>query len=626
MAALFGKRTPPRAGPPPGEIEPIAASAARVTLDPVQNVITTAEWQSDAWKYYREIPEVFYGVAYDAGICSRARLYVGKVDPDSSSKPPPVPEERGDLIGPLDELTGGQAGQSRFLDRQVSQWAVAGESYWVGFDDPNPKEKTKARRWVVASSKELEQRGRDLIVTLPDSSTAQGEQIVLKDGKFASIRTWQPDPERGHLPISPMRALRGPCRMLLKLQAKTMAQCDSRIPAGLLKVPSELDFPDPDGKGMTRDPKRIMRQLMDTMVTPIKQPDSAAAVVPLMVQGPAEALAALELLRFGNDLDSRTQSMIDSAIRRIGTGLDAPLSATTGETGNHWSQWQISEDALRARFFPKLARICGIITEYFYWPALRALKVPDPEQYVIWFDPADMALRPNKGPEAIQAYELGLVAARVVRRELGFPEEDAPTQQEWTRWMAEQLLRQGRPLDPQLAPALGLGSGGTTLREGRTPPLKAPGQDAPRGEVPGTQPDNTTPNPGELDTRPPAPPPVTAAAVARAAEWEMTAAELAAVRALAWAGRWLINHNDRSQRGALQDVDRHAVHTHLTAAANDLDAMLAGAYSDWETVAPDQPCVRDVIDNYVRVLLLTRRPHQPRLLASMLADSACGGG
>ena len=195
----------------------VMASAALVSKAQVRTVVgRKQDWQRDAWDLYDTVTELRFGVSWIANACSRARLYVGIVDPDGSSEPIPVDlsadEESGavDLdaqqaVAVLDELGGGQLGQAEMLRRLAIHLNVPGESYLIGFDDEEAATELDqygqeavnvvvsddgdtGRRWLVCSADELQSTGAGLKILSPDMPN---EYIDIDPEKSTILRIWR---------------------------------------------------------------------------------------------------------------------------------------------------------------------------------------------------------------------------------------------------------------------------------------------------------------------------------------------------------------------------------------------------------------------------------------------------
>jgi hypothetical protein len=601
----------------------VLASATLVTQSRIRSLIgRREEWQSEAWEIYKDTPEIRSGVNWASNACSRARLYVGKIDPDGSSPPTPLDSEANDLpdglaeklLAPLHDLGGGQLGQGEMLRRLSLLLNVPGESYLVGWDDVDT-----GRRWIVASPSEVSSAGTKITLQLPD---AANERITLGLSDCTVIRIWRPDAEYAHRADSPLRALRTPARVLQRLDAHTLSSADSRLKGpGLLAVSETADVRTPaasNGPNPIHDDS-LTASLVEAASAALKDSDSAAAHVPITVRVHGAAKDAFHHLSFDSTLDDQVLPQSEAAIRRIAIGLDIPPEQLLGiglSGTNHWGGRVIEETGVKLHIEPQLGMSCEAFTYQYYWPAIEALGVPNPREWAIWYDTSDVILRPDRGPEASQAHERGVLSDLAYIRELGFSRDDMPDEEEKRR----RLLVQVATGNPQLAPAalaaLGVELPGWREAAGTAVsqrPVKAtPALPPVQAELP--RPSLGDPEPQEG---------VAASAVVTGTDWRTNCLDMAVQRALSRAGQWLLNRGSRSLRGQYRDVPLHRIHVVLGAEQDQLDQMLAGAYREFITATPEEHCLHQAIDHYVRALLLAREDHHRDYLARAIQQAGC---
>jgi hypothetical protein len=629
------------------------ASAALISKERVRSVMgARADWQADAWELYDSVPELRFGVSWIANACSRARLYVGRIDPDGSSEPIPVDsdfdsdsfvdqglsvQDVTNLLAPLEELGGGQLGQSEMLRRLSIHLNIPGESYLIGFDDPE----TNERRWLVASSDEIKSSGSGIKVQMPDIAN---HEIEIDPERSTILRIWRPHPRLGYQADSPLVALRQALRELIDLSSHITATAESRLAgAGVLFVPDELTTPAPaqsDGTNpLHADP--FTAALIEAMAAPLKNRDSASAVVPLVVRGPAEAGKSLQHISFSTEFDARAKELRESAIRRVATGMDMPPEVLLGMgDSNHWSAWQVEESAIKLHIEPLLGLICDALTAHFFQPVLKKMGFAAAESFAIWYDTTDLTLRPNRGPEALEAFQLGLIGSAPTRREMGFADEDAPTDEERNRSLIIQIVGAAPTLAPSLLPLIGIRIPETEAAAavadavvenpdaavdsaGTTPGL--PTATTPRaiGQAPAQAPSSPATNAGRNN-----PPSQQAAATSRKAiegntAWRNRCLDMAVRRALERAGNFLLSNQSRGARLQYKEIPLSEIHLHLHAEATQLDRALHNAYREFHAATPGEECLHLAVDHYVRALLLAREEHHPEYLDRAIQQFHC---
>lgn len=617
------------------------ASAVLVRQSQLRAIPEMRDWQARAWEYLDCVGELRYAAQWISNALSRCRLYIGMPDDDGGT--PEALGERDDQDGdprariPLDELFGGN--HSEMLARMAVHLTVPGESFLIGFDEDKG-----ARRWMVASNEEFTRAsGNQVKVRLPDSD----QQVPVDLNRATIIRLWRPHPRRAWEADSPVRAALSVLKELLDISAHITATLESRLAgAGVWLLPESATLPAPlsqDGQPLHEDP--AMATLIDAMITPLGERDSAASVVPIIVRIPDSAAGKSEYLTFATPLDEKILGLREATITRFATIVDIPAEVLTGfAEANRWNAWKISEDAIKLHLEPLLGVICDALTTQYLWPALQAMGVEDPESYVIWYDASDLILRPNRGPEAQNLYgHGGLVKGATVRRANGFTEDDAPDDEERRKILLTQLAEKG--IDPILVEpylrALGImidipGAAQAPGSDGQ------PGGDQPGEAPPGSRTIGRPSVPTLVPTRPeplPADPDTlddlgdvdatVAALLAAAGGLDVAAVEFAAVRALEMAGKRLLNGHNREWKGRLRRVEPWAIHTQIP--VTNVDDVLDGAYALMHLCLPDHPCLHTVIDAYVRERLRSQRPHDRAHLCAMVRQAGCltgssGGG
>lgn len=579
------------------------ASAALVNQAQLRTASRREDWQNDAWRMYDNVSELRFGVSWLANALSRSRLYIAnteEVGEDSTAQPDPVDDER--VAAPLDELFGGRAGQSQMLSRMGVHLSIPGETYLIGMDID------RERRWLTASNDEFTAGRNRTQVRLPETD----QLTTIDPDSSVIIRLWRPHPRRANHPDSPTRGLLPVLRELQGLTSHISANIDSRLAgAGMLVLPESASLPRPQqsegANPVHEDP--WVSSLIEAMITPLQNRDSAAAVVPIVTRVPDEAAGKVQHISFATELSEKASEMRDKAIRRVGLGMDIPpeILLGMGEV-NHWTSWQVSEEAIKLHVRPLLALICDALTEQYYRPALRAMQIPNPDSYTVWPDTSELEQRPNRGPESLQLYDRGLLAPDSTLQEHGFSEEDMPDADQRREHLALQLIQSVPALAPYLLPILNLGD-------------NVPNQPAPEGSGEGNSGDGGTgAGRPELPATDPQRP---RTASGNIEGWRIACLEMAVYRALERAGQWLLNSRSRSYRGQLREVPLHEIHTHIPAPPDKIPQILNGAYRELANATPDTPCLHDTVDQYVRALLEAGHPHHTNYLAVALARSGC---
>lgn len=639
----FGKRSHDQPPPP----KRLVSAATLVRQETLRSVAKSQDWQAAAWEMYDEIGELHSGAGWLSHSLSRAKLYVGEL-PDDRTEGEPTPTSDARAKQPLNELFGGPSGHPGMLGRLGLHLTVPGVSYVIGLDmnapaadeqggtvqpsplgpdgTPVPDSPNVERRWMVASNEEFDVKDNKTIVRLPDSDA----QVEVDVENSTVIRLWNPHARRAWDADSPVRACLPVLRELINANARITADLESRLAgAGILILPASASVaranPDdsPDGTEQLVDDADYAT-LIEAMVTPIGDRESASAVVPILIRVDDQAVDKVKHISFSTNLDAKVLELRDSAIRRLALGLDVPPEVLLGMTdANHWTGWQIEESAVKLSVEPLLTLIVNALTVHYLRPALTALGVANPERFVIWYDLSDLILRPNRFEQAYKLWQDGMLGAAAVVAEAGFSEDDMPDSAERAEHLLVRLLMAN--VAPETARpylmALGLKApDATTSSPAPATPATPPAIDAPPPDE-RALPDTT----GNPDSGQPGPAGDTAAAlVASAGAVRAAGLELAVLRALEIAGKRLLSQRGRSYRGQVSGP-AWLIHTHrdLRPVETELDRLLTGAYDALlATPLGRAPGAVELVDGYVRGLLLSGVPHSSTYLAAAISQYA----
>lgn len=436
----------------------------------------SSSWQAEAWEYYDAIGEIKYAFNLVASVVSRIRLYAACVDNPAESpvsvrlsgkidKGLAAAAER--ALSRLDSAYGGQAGLLRDAALNLS---VAGECYLVQM--PERKGSGIPESWDIRSVDEVQvdQRNNYGIVPrreiLSQGSGGMGKMILLPDKAFVG-RIWRAHPRFSEEADSSLRGLLDLCAELLLLNRTFRATARSRLNAGALYLPDGLSVsasPDPDypydeasdlDPGFTPEESadEFEDQLIDAMTTPIRDEDSASAVVPLIIRGPAELGDRIKQFKFERSFDPALAQRADRVLERILQGLDVPKDIVTGLANVKYSNaLQIDESLYKAHIEPLMLLIADALTVVYLRPYLIAVGY-DPvevEKLVIWFDPSQVSTRNDRAADADSGFEKMAVSYGTWRRSHGFSESDAPTPQE----IALRLVFEKGVITPELTEAM----------------------------------------------------------------------------------------------------------------------------------------------------------------------------
>jgi hypothetical protein len=384
-------------------------------------------WQAEAWEYYDAIGEVKYAFNLVASVVSRIRLYAAVVDNPAEA---PVAIDKSSIIDPnlgraaqralsrLDSAYGGQAG---LLKDAALNLQVTGECYLVQV--PERLGSGLPESWDIRSVDELQIDGRGNYILNPirdvsGGSGAKASKSAIRLPAEAFIgRVWRSHPRYSMESDSSLRGLLDLCAELLLLNRTFRATARSRLNAGALYLPDGLsvasspdpDYPyDEDGEyNQQYNPEEAADdfedQLIDAMTTPIKDEDSASAVVPLIIRGPAELGDKIKQFKFERSFDASLVQRADRVLERIMQGLDVPKDVVTGLANVKYSNaLQIDEALYKAHIEPLMLLIVDALTVVYLRPYLVANGYPAEEvaKVQIWYDPSLVATRNDRAADA----------------------------------------------------------------------------------------------------------------------------------------------------------------------------------------------------------------------------------
>ena len=280
-------------------------------------------------------------------------------------------------------------------------------------------------------------------------------------------RIWRSHPRYSDEADSSLRGLLDMCAELLLLNRTFRATARSRLNAGALYLPDGLSVAaqgDPDqpydsdnelNPNFTAEEAEdeFEEQLIDAMTTPIRDEESASAVVPLIIRGPAELGDKIKQFKFERSFDPSLAERSDRVLERILQGLDVPKDVVTGLANVKYSNaLQIDEALYKAHIEPMMLLICDALTVVYLRPYLIAqgYSITDVEKIVIWYDPSAVATRNDRAADADSGLDRNAISLDAWRRAHGFSSADAPTSNE----MALRLLSERGAITPELTEAM----------------------------------------------------------------------------------------------------------------------------------------------------------------------------
>lgn len=418
----FSRRGTPTPKPLPApEANALTAAAVPVTSPRTELIRTPDTWQDEAWQYYSDLGEFRYAADWEANMLSRVRFYAAKLEPGEDE---PVRAEAGTAVDLMTTFAGGVAGQAQIMAGLGTQLSVPGEGYLI-VENVNGIE-----QWSVRSIDEV-RAARGGYEVIDENSPKTGTNWrPLAAESMAPIRVWRPNKRYHHLADSPARAARTTMRELELVNRHIVAQYLSRLAsAGVWLVPDEITFPVREEFADAPDP--FMAEWIEIASEAIRTPGTAAGVVPLPIKVPAEYVDKIKHLDFTLQIDEKIIEKRDSAIKRLASQLNVPPEVLLGMGDlNHWNAWAVDETSLKVNVAPDAELIASALTTGYLQPRLKASRVEDWANWVVWYDMSELTLRPDRSDDAIALYDRLEINGAALRRETGFNEADKPSDEE----------------------------------------------------------------------------------------------------------------------------------------------------------------------------------------------------
>jgi hypothetical protein len=436
---------------------------------------SSSSWQAEAWEYYDAIGEIKYAFNLVASVVSRIRIFAASID-DASQAPVSVHESRIIDAGlasaaerALERLNSAYGGQAGLLKDAALNLSVSGECYLVQM--PARVGTGTPESWDIRSVDEVvvDAKGGYNVIGRREQTQGTGAGFgVSRLGQNAFVgRIWRSHPRFSDEADSSLRGLLDLCAELLLLNRTFRATARSRLNAGALYLPDGLSVAaqaDPDypydsedglGSGFTAEEAEdeFEEQLIDAMTTPIRDEESASAVVPLIIRGPAELGDKIKQFKFERSFDPALAERSDRVLERILQGLDVPKDVVTGLANVKYSNaLQIDEALYKAHIEPLMLLICDALTVVYLRPYLIANGYSESEanRITVWYDPSAVSTRNDRAADADAGFDRGAVSYDTWRRAHGFSDQDAPTPNE----LAIRMLNEKGAITPELTEAM----------------------------------------------------------------------------------------------------------------------------------------------------------------------------
>lgn len=432
-------------------------------------------WQDEAWDFYGALGEFNYGVEWFGEALSRVRLTAARVLPGGDE--PEILTE-GAAAEAVARFMGGTDGQAQLLRSFAVQLSVAGDGYFVGRDvtqaeidagllmDAEPDE--NGRVWTVQSAKTIRKYRGSLSTYFRRSGQQRPRwEIQVDDTTWIPlppeslvVRIWDRNERFPWRAASPARSALSIMREIDMYNRHILASLVSRVAMnGMLFIPDEVIIPSSPQFENAVDP--FVAEMLDVMVSAIKNPGSPASAAPMPVRIPAEYIDKFKHFTFASAVDGKVFEARAEALRRLANAMNLPAEIITGlGQTNHWTGWQLTEEAVKIHIAPKTEIITRGLTLGWLHPMLRAMGEPvredDGSRIIVWRDTSELTQRPDRSASAIQLRDMLIITDEATRRETGFSEADAPTPAELEKMILMKLAVNPQTASPAIKELTGL--------------------------------------------------------------------------------------------------------------------------------------------------------------------------
>jgi hypothetical protein len=599
-----------------------------------------SDWQQDAWRLYDVIGELRFVANWMGSALSNVRLYVAEVDKNGRIQKEVEADKKPKIAALADNLFGSPAAKKEALRLLGINLTIAGDAFVVGTGSQD----SGSDSWRVFSVSELRRRGNSLYYTNPDDGLKEAIDTV----NSIIFRVWTPHPRRVIQADAPTRSALPILFEIERLTRFVFAQIDSRIAsAGVVFLPQEASFPDDDDNELQlTGAEAFTDHFTRTAASSLKGDGTAAGVVPLAMELPADLLGKVQYLTFASELSQQARELRSEALKRFSFSMDIDPSILNGVgSANHWGAWQVTEGQIKIHIEPMATRIADAFTSAFLVPALKVLK-EDPSRYAFAIDTAPLTIRPQRLKDTMDMYKEGHVSRETVLIEGDYKKSDLPTEEEdLKRFTRELMLR-----DPNLFanPAVRKAAGYTEDILPEATQIQAKGA-GPGGAGPPPPPAPPTgimnhapdmlPSATEAQNAPGGPPAVpsgappsgvVASASVPSAVTTFVVANAAVLRALEISGKRLL---DAKSRGQFPDTRPHELHTVIPVKGVDhARKIMTGSLDHLATLGDHfemsitADSLAEALNLYCLTLLVRGEPHAaPRLGEWLMAQGLLDG-
>lgn len=386
------------------------------------------DWQKVAWQMMDEIGEVGFAANFMGDAFAQMRIYVatkvGKdiIELDADGKDLPEGINANDVKLAWDALDALNYPNGLTELQRIGGigFFQVGETWLIG------RVTDEGEEWDINSTSQVEIKDGKYVVKRDENDR---NPVVLQEGDYP-LRIWRKHAQYPEKAYSLVRSALTILEELLLLTLEVRAVTQSRISSGILAIPdtmnlTRVDTEDEDGEPVSSG---FSDDLMRHLIAPIKEPGSAAAVVPFLIEGDKEDIEAIRHITFGRELSREAREQRLELIGRYAATINLPNEIVTGKASlNHWSAWQVDEDTINQHVAPFGDAFVNALTIGYLHPRL---EIENPETIIFAADYSGLINKGDQSKVVFEAHDKELISDEASRNRLGISEEEAPTPEE----------------------------------------------------------------------------------------------------------------------------------------------------------------------------------------------------
>jgi hypothetical protein len=386
--------------------------------------------QDRLWDFYETLEEYAAAVHWKANLLSGIRLVAAEFIPGDDE---PKILTTGPAADYVANFAGGPGGQTQLLAEMAIHLNVAGEGWICAFYDDDDEE-----QYRVFSADEIRIKNDSYQYKIGDG---RGDWVDLGEDSVV-VRFWRPDARQGWRARPRAAHALGAMTELDLINKRILAETASRMASNgvILYDKTRLSFPNTQGPASIDDADPFAVTLVDAGSRGMKDPLSSEATIKIPIgveRGESEMPLRdfIEPVDLSNPISERILEQRTSAIKRIASVLEMTTERLTGmDDLSHWGQAQVEESGIQVYIAPDMELIVHAFTTGFMIPYLIAAGEretgPSGGKIVVWYDPSNIVQRPDRTEAATNAYDRMELSPKAYRREIGFSEGDAPTDED----------------------------------------------------------------------------------------------------------------------------------------------------------------------------------------------------